>query len=249
MSMRIGTSPVFTFDKDYPANADGSAKTILRTFQLRLRLCTRWCRGRAALRSNRTASRTPSSLTDDQSFKAILCVVLVLFAPGGCFAAIAAGACATGTTGNGSGVATPACNLSAGQLVYLGCSSFNGTFTGTPVTDSVGGNSWVQDGTTGSTTATGKIALFHTVLTNGGATITAQCNYTAAVDSGVAWQNFTGNAAAGNTDGTASNGSGSSNAPNSGHDYSHANGRCNLRGNDTRQCACHDKRYEFFRGL
>jgi hypothetical protein len=150
-------------------------------------------------------------------FKIILCLALVvLIAPGGCFGAIAAGACATGTTGNGSGVATPACNLSAGQLVYLGCTSFNGTFSGTPVTDSVGGNTWVQDGTTGSTTATGKVALFHTVLTNGGASITAQCNYIAAVDSGVAWQNFTGNAAAGNTDGTPSNGSGTSNAPNSG---------------------------------
>jgi hypothetical protein len=148
-------------------------------------------------------------------FKAILCVVLVLFAPGGCFAAIAAGACATGTTGNSAGLATPACNLSAGQLVYIACSNFGGTLTGTPVADSVGGNTWVQDGTTGSTVATSRISLFHSVLAAGGASMTVHCNYTAAVDSAVAIQNFTGAGTAGNEDG-ASNGSGTSTAPNSG---------------------------------
>jgi hypothetical protein len=95
--------------------------------------------------------------------------------------------------------------------------TFNGTFTGTPVTDSVGGNTWVQDGTTGTTAGTGKVALFHSVLAAGGASMTVQCNYTGAVDSGVAIQNFTGNAAAGNTDGTAANGSGTSTTPNSGN--------------------------------
>jgi hypothetical protein len=119
--------------------------------------------------------------------------------------------------GNSAGKPTPACNLSAGQLVYVGCSSFNGTFTGTPVSDSVGGNTWVQDGTTGTTAGTGKVALFHSVLAAGGASMTVQCNYTGAVDSGVAIQNFTGNAAAGNTDGTAANGSGTSTTPNSGN--------------------------------
>jgi hypothetical protein len=127
------------------------------------------------------------------------------------------GSLCDGNNGNSAGLAHSACNLSAGQLVYVGCSNFNGTFTGTPVSDSVGGNTWVQDGSTGTTAGTGKVALFHSVLTAGGASMTVQCNYTAAVDSGIAIQNFTGNAAASNTDGTAANGSGSSNTPNSGN--------------------------------
>jgi hypothetical protein len=177
--------------------------------------------------------------------KKLAAVLLLLTLPGYC--AITAGACATGATGNSAGKPTPACNLSAGQLVYVGCSSFNGTFTGTPVSDSVGGNTWTQDGTTGTTAGTGKVALFHSVLAAGGASMTVQCNYTGAVDSGIAIQNFTGNAAAGNTDGTAANGSGTNTAPNSGNVTPAQTGDVLVGATTHDNSAYHDKRYELYR--
>jgi hypothetical protein len=142
-----------------------------------------------------------------------LLLIIAIAAPA--FGAITAGACHTGATGHGSTITTPTCNLAAGSLVYVGCSDFTATFTGTPISDSVGGNVWNQVGSSATTPGGGRITLWYSVLTNGGATMTVSCNYTAAVDADIGIQNFTGNPGAGNADGSTP-GSGNSTSPSAG---------------------------------
>jgi hypothetical protein len=148
-------------------------------------------------------------------FKVALFLLIAVLLASPAFGTITAGACHTGATGHGTTITTPTCNLAAGSLVYVACSDFGATFTATPITDSVGGNAWNQVSTSQTTPGTARVSMWYSVLTNGGATMTVSCNYTAAIDADIGIQDFTGNPPAGNADGS-NPGSGNSTSPSSG---------------------------------